>query len=274
MGAVALLSSCSNVLSGSADPSANAARYFQAQIYASNGKWTEAIAEIAKLTSDYSSLREVQVLLASAYAGRCGLNMISLSQTLANTTNRIFPTLFTALPLAKSTAVTDCQAAEDILNSVAAAGARTVSENLLMMFIGLTKIGVIISNLGDTNLDGVLDAAFLPCNVATGLTVMPKLSANRVATAIGNIYTSAVAIGNQGSTVVTNLASGLAVLCAALQVAGGSANYNVCTATAVGSVIQEQRQSARALLAEDVSIGLSRPGGNISAILPACVPDP
>ena len=71
---------CANIFQGGAKTNTDPALFVDTQIKMNSGDYDGAINNIeVKMTSKYRTRRDVKVLWASAYAGRCGLNFLDLA---------------------------------------------------------------------------------------------------------------------------------------------------------------------------------------------------
>lgn len=154
-----------NIFDEIADKDSPDAIFFQAKQEINRRDYGAAIALLESLDPSYLSLRTRRPIYASAYAGRCGLEFLSLLTNLQNmSSTTIMGTLMTAFPLAALSQVDDCVRAEEILNEIGEAASRLGDENLLMAFTAFAKIGTILSALADTDGDGGVDASFNQCD--------------------------------------------------------------------------------------------------------------
>jgi len=232
------LTSCANIFAGGAVRDTDAARLVEARKYLDAYNWTEAIAEIGRMTSNFRAGRDVQYLLASAYVGRCGLDFFELAQDIVDNTSNLFVFLISAFPEATAQQLSDCVTAEGIMNSIGSASARTDDENVLMAFIGLATAAVHASNFVDTNGNGIADDGVNPC----GLT---NASANEVVVGIVTAVNSLAAAGGVGQTLLADVQA----MCTSVEASLGAA-YNVCNVTTTASVTMQHRQVIRAMIAE------------------------
>lgn len=210
-------------------------------------QWTAAIATLQTLSPGTLASRSVQVLLATAFAGRGGLNLLSLSNTLQNTAGLpLFVVLMKAFPGATNANIADEITAEGIMQGVGAMAAnRTTDENVFMVFMEMAKLGDILSARADTLNDGVVDPAFDAC-VDTSIA-----DVNQVASALGNIIDSVQA---SGLTVGAGLIGTLTAQCALL---GGACNILQASTVVLDSPQQILTQT---LIGETkLGIGLAEP---------------
>lgn len=204
---VALLSNlgCANVFLEMSDKTTDDALFFAAKLKADQYDWTGAIEDIGDTSTDFQARRDVRVFLAGLYAGRCGLDLIDLSNKIQNAgSTSLFSVLLAAFVGKAQTHLDDCRTAETILKSVGAtAGARTTEENIKMAFVAMAKMGVILNIRADADADGTLDTGFTPCNsnTATGDADMPATDASNadlteMITGIALVFTSLAGIGS------------------------------------------------------------------------------
>lgn len=196
---------CANLFLEMADKTTDDALYFAAKLKADQYDWTGAITDIGNTTADFQARRDVRVFLAGLYAGRCGLDLIDLSNKIQNAgSTSLFSVLLAAFVGKTQTHLDDCLTAETILKSVGAtAGTRTTEENIKMAFVAMAKMGVILNIRADADADGALDAGFTPCNsnTATGDADMPATDASNadlteMITGIALVFTSLAGIGS------------------------------------------------------------------------------
>lgn len=266
-----------NLFTEMSDKTTDEAIYYDAKVAVSKGNWTTAITKISRLTAGYQAHREVQVLLASAYVGRCGLDVLALADSLQNAgTNSFFGLLFTAFSGATATNVADCETAETTLKNVWGtpnpSSGNPVNENVLMAFIGLAKIGAILNADGDLDKNNVVDWTIAttnhPCdNSGAGDTALPVADVNQIITGFALAMQSLIAAG---STTPSLLAA--AVTACQASSLSGQALGAVCTATTTTGIAGTDRQNMRALIEEDVSkVGLAiRSGSSFATSLVAC----
>lgn len=179
------ISSCKNMFGELAQTDTDAAIFYDAKLAANTKDYDSAIALVGELSSGYAAQREVQVFLASAYAGRCGMDYLSIADAFIHNTASDTPMEIALKQMKGSTSEADCKTAESILRAISPAGDGIMSDNLddafLMAFVGIAKVGAILERLADTSdHDGVVDAGFDSCAIAdadarelgTGITLM------------------------------------------------------------------------------------------------------
>ena len=211
-------------------------------------QWTAAIATLQTVSPGALASPTVQVLLATAYAGRGGLNLLSLSNTLQNVPagTSLFLLLMKAFPGATNANIADEETAEGIMQGISLNAAnRTNDQNVFMVFLEMAKLGDILSARADTLNDGVVDPTFDGCLNTSAADV------NQVASALGNIIAS---VQSSGLTVGASLINTLAADCASF---GGA-----CAILQASSVVLDSPQQifTQTLIGETaLGIGLAAP---------------
>lgn len=204
--------SCSmNMLSASAKIDTDEARLFQAKMLMNKSKWDDAITQITGMTTAGQAQRDVKATLASAYAGKCGLNLITFADQLSSSSSNLFALFLNTMKSATATEVTACEAAVTLLTSISSsAAARTADENILLAFTSFAKIGAILAVYADTNNDGSADGGFDSCSTAQ----LPDASLRSIGTgvtiAVASLTASGGNIGSALSTAVNSACSSLA----------------------------------------------------------------
>ncbi|MBX9767086.1 MAG: hypothetical protein K2X47_07440, partial [Bdellovibrionales bacterium] len=207
-----LITGCANVLTEMSEKDSDKAKLFDAQAAIDQGQWTTAITKISQMSTTYQTLREIQVLKASAYAGRCGLNILELLTAIQNggSSTNLFATMMTSMTGATAQDLADCLQAETTLKAVSAIPSSDKKENLLMALTSLVKIGAILALRGDANGDGTLDwsrTGSFPCDPTTGTTALPVADVNEIGTGLFLFILSMGAFGSTGTTALDSLTS-------------------------------------------------------------------
>lgn len=222
-----LLVSCNrNMFSELALRETDSALLFEAKKRMDSSKWTEAIDTIAKMSAGAQARREAKVTLASAYAGRCGLNLVRFANSLSGSgggTGGLFLLFMNTLRGAEQAQAEDCKHAEETLRSIDTLPAnRTVDENLMLTFISFSKMGAILSAFADTDHDGTPDTGFDACDRGQ----FPELAVREFGTGL----TLAIeGLQGSGSSVGASLATAVTAACSTL--AGINPDYDFCAIT-------------------------------------------
>lgn len=247
-----------NVFLESAKTDTDAALLFEAKKQMNSSSWAAAITLIGKMSTDARASRETKTTLASAYAGKCGLNLIRLADQIANAgTTHVFSILLTAFRGATVTSIADCSQAETLLISISStASGRTADENILLAFIDFAKIGSVLATYADTNVDGTADPGFDSCNTAQ----LPDAMLREVGTGL----TLAVAsLSASGGSIGAGLATSVNAACA--QLAGVSPAYDFCTVTTTAGFSVNQVKAIGGLVKTTDNPGIGTCPGNLQS---------
>ncbi len=187
-----------NVFDDIAQPNTPAAVYYQAKLSMNSGNYNTAIQLLDSLGATFLAQRDVALVYASAYSGRCGLNFVNLLTQLGSisTAPSIFLFFMRNYPSGTDAKITDCVFSETTLNTFGSHTLRSADENILMGLSSLTKVGTVLSRYADTNNDGVADAGFDHCDV----TDFPDDAVREVGTGIANAILSISAVSSTIST--------------------------------------------------------------------------
>jgi hypothetical protein len=262
---------CANIFEEMSEKDTDEAILYDAKKLIAEGKWDSGLTKISELSTDYQAKRDVKMLEASAYAGKCGLEPIQLAEDLENGTGgRLFEMLFTAMAGSTATNISDCITAETIVKSISTdANLRTASENLFMSFLALVKIGAILAFYGDDDpLDSTLDPSFTPCDPLAGKTELADADADEIVTGLAIFLTSIQGISNVSGLPTDDLQQ----VCTDLEAQDPGLNF--CTKTDTASVTEPNRVAVRGLIEEDQAVGLGICALGTVACVVACVPGP
>lgn len=188
------LTACSNVLDETGKKDSKKAIFYDAQTKINKQQYSEAIELLESLGDEFLAQRDVAVIYASAYSGRCGLNFINLVETLkdfTSDTSSIFAPLVDAFPTGTDLKIADCVKSEQILTAIGDATVRSPDENVLVGLSSFAKIGTILSRFSDTDVDGDIDPGFDHCDT----TQLPDDAVREVGVGVALAITS---ISNAG----------------------------------------------------------------------------
>lgn len=256
-----LLLGCSkNILEETAKKDTPEAVYYQAKLAMNDQDYNTAINLLQSLGPTYLSQRDVALVYASAFSGRCGLNFVNLIQQLENVGSAatLFVYLMDIFPNGSDAKIGDCQFAESTLNTLGTTTARTSDENILMGLSSITKVGTILNRYADVDNDGAADAAFDHCD----LTDFPDDAVREIGTGIANAILS---ISQVGSAISSGTLTEITALCAL------NVNLNsFCTTTDKNSYSALEVSFLRSVLASTSDgIGAATcPGSFITCICP------
>lgn len=253
-----IASNCTNIFEPMSSTKTDSALLYTAKKQMNAGQWTEAIATFDLMTTAFLAQRDVITERAAAYAGRCGerfLPLLSGLSSLSGTT--LFKYLFATFPAATSTQQADCIQAETLLKQIGVTAARNANENMLMLTVSLTKIGVILSKVVDLDLNGVLDAAFDPCDSTVPFD-LSAVDAAELATGLSLFQASLVAVGG-------SFASDLSAVTGAISGVCGT----VCNMTDISQITNTEQILIRSLVRDNENVGLGTNGCVSVASTPA-----
>lgn len=243
-----------NILSEFAKDDTDKALFQAAKIHINNSEWDDAIADFTSMSADYLASREVAVVYASAYAGRCGLDLLALAESMAGT----LPSLLFKFLMAQYKNVTvtnrdDCKQAETIIKGIATDPAdRTTDENLLMIFLSFSKIGVTLSAHADSgDFDGEPDGGWDAC--VDDVANFPEASVREVGTGLGIALSSLTAIGGD-SSIGSDQGASFSALCADL--GGLNPALDFCSITDAASYDADQVKGIRSIVQANEYVGI------------------
>lgn len=270
--------SCSvNVLETFSNKNTDEAYFVDAKMLINDADYDGALAKIALMSTSYAAKREVIMLKANAYRGKCmGPTFLTFVQSLANMgTNRLFPFLLSQFTGGTPTRIDSCLAAEDLVESIGAVASRTTDENLFLVLVSFAKIGNILSLYADQNQNGTPDTAadngtaYNPC-LETPRATRPTAAVNGdwfnndlrqlgtgITLAMANIsaVTGSIDLGSDALADISGACSSL------------PASYNFCSITDPAAFDANQLAGIKTLLKEDNSVGL---GTNCTGDMSTC----
>jgi hypothetical protein len=268
--------SCSvNALEGFSDKYSNDALFVDAKMQINKGNFDSALSKISDMSPDFQARREVRMLAASAYGGKCGINFLEVVTGLTDLgTTRLFPFLLDQFRGGSPATIDACLAAENIIESIGAVGARNTDENLFLAIVSLAKMGKVLSYYLDADQDGTTE---------TFGTVDPCLRARGARTGgpfDGDFFPADLREFGSGLTLFLQNISALAgqidlgsgsvtdVTAACADLAGINPSYDFCSVTDPAAFTADHLQALVTLLNEDSVLGL---GSNCTGDVTACV---
>ncbi|QLY26101.1 hypothetical protein [Bdellovibrio sp. KM01] len=165
---LAITSSCGtpNVLSEVSNKETDEAYLIDAKSDLDDMEWDSTISIVTgKMSSGYQSRRDVKMILASAYAGKCGLLFFDLIQGMTNNAATEMFKYFMGIWGGKTVDPDSCELAIGVLQGIGTAAERTTNENLFLALLGVARIGTNLSaqlDSGDHN--GAMDADATVCH--------------------------------------------------------------------------------------------------------------
>ena len=189
--------SCKNVLQSTANKGTPEAILYQAKLELNEKDYATAIRLLETLETSFLSRRDVALIYASAYSGRCGLEFIPFVEALSSIgSNSLFPFLMETFVEGTDENIEDCQFSESILMNLGDHTQRLSDENILMGFSSLTKVGTILSRYFDLDGDGIADAGADHCDD----TDFPEAFVREIGTGMANAILSINAVASDISS--------------------------------------------------------------------------
>lgn len=244
-----------NLFDEIADKDTDEAIYFEAKQQINARNYSAAITLLESLSASFRTARERLPIYASAYSGRCGLEFLTLLNSLQNTgSSTVLGTLMGAFPGATKSGASgheDCTTATDALATIGNESVRDGDENLLMAFTALSKIGTILSAFADTDDDGAADGTFDQC--VDDNNNLPEARVRDIGASFATAILSLTAIG---TSYIDGALADVNALCALdPQLAA------VCTSTDPASFTAAQVQALRYAIGSN-DFGIDSCGGN------------
>jgi hypothetical protein len=267
---------CSNLFTSLSNTKSDDALLFQAQMDANAKLWSDGITALNSMSATGLAQRSAQDLLASLYAGRCGLDFVALGNSLTNLSSNIFPFLMSYAGTSTVSQESDCETAESIILGISSTFSNlTADENVFLAFAEMQKIGRALANSGvGSSGAGTLNGSFVWTNDNTHYCATTT-------TASANVITDSE---------VAQVGTGLIIMMNALKAANLSVASSVvseydslCSSTLVqtedptlcSKIYTSQYDSTSILLIRDLirssDIGFSECGGSLSSNAANCV---
>lgn len=262
--ALLILSSCSNIFYELSSRDSDKSLLFEAKILIDKRKYTEAITTVLQMTESGRAETPTKRVLASAYAARCGLDLIALIQSFQDSSApRLLIQLMKGFLGSDQSNINDCKLAETEVMSIAASpGDRTADENLFLAFVEFAKIGSVMSEGADKDSDGVVDSTFNHCTTAG----ISDDNGKEVVTAFAQVLAALAAIGSTiGGSQLTNLQS----VCN--DIATINPSYNFCSILDVSGVTATHLTAIRGVIGTKDGIGLGSCNDTLTNCIAACL---
>lgn len=126
-------------------------------------RFDDAIALIIDNADLALESRENKMLFASAYAGKCGATFANLAESIETATGTPILIALTSFSTT-TTSSTNCETAQEYLESIGAYADRTTSENIALFLIGFSKLGTFLKEVADDTAPyGTVDGDFDGC---------------------------------------------------------------------------------------------------------------
>lgn len=237
--------------------------------YMDHSQWNEAVGKLSQVSASGQQRRTFKVVAATAYAGRGGLDLIGLINSInANTggsARTFFQLLMVAFAGSSISKYDDEVIAQSYMFSISTNPvSRTADENIFLVFVEFAKLGTLFAARADTDANGVVDPTFDNCSTS----MITDAQAGEVIVAIGTIITSLTAAG---STVAQTALANIYSACTAAT----AFDPNICYTTSASSVSSIMRRVSRTLIGETnsgVGLAVTAYAGTIQLIAPFNAP--
>lgn len=261
-GIVILICACTNIFTTFSNEQSDEALLVAAKTYIDQKDFNDAIPLFPQMSTAYQTRSDVIALEASAYAGRAGLDFLTLVNNLSNIgATRVFPFLLQNFDSGTASSMADFLTAQNLMLSISSGMTGLTNDQLLeLVLIAFGNMGSILSRYGDPTATGAVSAGFNPC---TGI---PSAAApNDAAQEFGVSFNLAIAaltqLGTNGVNFGPSIGNVATTACGALTGVGLGA-YAFCGITNAGSFTPNQILGILSLINEEQAIGIGTcPGG-------------
>ena len=260
--AMSQLSCTQNIFSELSSKNSDDALIFDAKTAVNKQDYQTAIDIITmKLSAFGQTKTEAKEILASGYAGRCGLNFINFVNALSTATSGSAFKLVSTPFVARIVDPVSCYTALTVLESIGPTASRTSSENAFASVVGMSLMGSAVRLYSDNtpvNGDGVQDANNISCTLTNAQVDNIVLGFGFMSKNFSYLTTSQL-----GSSSQTTLNS---VIATCTSVAGSN-----CTITDPALITTNIRDTIKDLMnTVEYGVGTYATGGNALLIPGAC----
>jgi hypothetical protein len=224
------LSACANIFEAASNKTTEEALLEDATKAQNSSNFDTAISKIQELQASYPKYLTdptTLMLLASAYAGKCGFNFGSYLDVVTTTSPGATPALQWLMNqwTTKTTDRTYCRLAEDTVKAITPTYVgRDTNQSFFMVLLGLAKTGIFLRELADTDRNGTADAPPFDLPGTNAFCAAGNISAAQI-TDIGTGLALVVSnLTNIGGALTGADLSGLTTVCAGL----GAPAVNPC----------------------------------------------
>lgn len=254
---------CSNnLLTDLGSKSSDEALLFDAQTAVNVQRYQEAIDIITqRMSSAGQAKTKAREVLASGYAGRCGLNFVNYTDSLANATSGTAFQLMSGPFVGKTVDPASCLLSLQTLDLIGTTAQRTSDENTFASIVGMVLLGSatrLYTDNNPVNGDGIQDSVGVSCTVTDTQIDYVVLGYAYMAQNFSALASSQIGSGSQ-STI-----SGSITICESI--AG-----NLCTNTNPNLIDSTIRNTMRDLL-NTQQYGVGTYNASNPALIPASCP--
>lgn len=178
-------------------------------------RFDEAIELIESSTSLEVENRDEKILMASAYAGACGITFADIFESLETASGSPMMFMMSAFT-DKIVQPSHCSTAQGWIEAIGDSANRTTSENVGMFLVGFGKVGTNLRNRADTSAsgtgDGTIDAGYDSCDD----TKLPLNEVKEIITGFGLMMDNIAAMGSSVSSDMSGSLDDVNMICGAL----------------------------------------------------------
>ena len=249
---VSLSMGCTNNFETFANKTSDEAKIFDVREDIRKGRYSDAITTCAGMSATLSAQRDVKRLCATAYAGSCGFNFLTVVSNFDAWTGTpdLFLYLMTLVGNKTAANLTDCDTAETTLRSIGTAANRTSDENVFMLLLSLYKVSVALDVVGDTNDDDALDGGFDAC------TTINAANAQSIGSALWELDKSLDELASDPT--YTDVDTAMDLHCTLLVAQG----IDLCAASDPTALNATELDGARATIKEGAAFGVDQCGAD------------
>ncbi len=201
------ISSCGdkNVFTDAAKKDTDLALREDAEKYINSGDYVAGIAKIDAMSESYGARSDMLTLKASAYAGLCGFNFLDFISALENNTSDALFLMSMRQFQTKAVVPVACAVAQATMERIGTVATRDANQNLFMALLGFAKMGTILRDKADADMDGAVDDVDNACKD----TVLTGDDVRTVVTGLGLVLENIAALSAvlSGGSAVTDLES-------------------------------------------------------------------
>lgn len=258
-----MASSCStNVFENASASSSDETLLLDAKIAINAFDYQTAIDIVtSEMSAEGQATTEAKEVLASAYAGRCGLNFVTYLDALSNVTTGTGFGILMAPYAGIAADPASCLLALNTLETIGTSAQRTANENAFAAVVGMSLLG--------TQMRTALDIA--PTSVGDGtvdgnVCAMTNAQLDNVILGMGHMiqnfsFLTVAQMGSGSQTAINNMVT----VCTSIP------GVSSCTITDPAQITQPLRDTIKDLLnTDDYGVGPVHTAGNPVAIVGAC----
>lgn len=261
---ILILSSCaqSNLFSELADKNSDESLLFDAKVFINQQRYDEAIDVVVnKMSASGQAKVEAREVLASGYAGKCGLNFLDYTGRLAAASSGSAFVLMSSPFVGLTVSPGDCLTSLQTLDLIGTKAQRTQSQNAFAAVVGMVLLGSATRFYTDNNPvggDGVQDAVGISCGLSDA-----QIDNVILGYAYMALNFDALSASQIGSTSSTSISDSITI-CNSL--AGSS-----CTDTDPALITVQKRDTMKDLLNTN-TYGVGLADGSNPLLIPASCP--